>query len=72
MNITESNDINAVLSHLLSGERPPDRVIVAAMRLADRANAALHAGLSSRHVTRRWPLRAEQSTSDTGTKERSR
>lgn len=61
MNITEANDLNVVLRHMLQLPAPGDRedvageALAAAQRLADRANRALGAGLDGRAVAAAWP-----------------
>lgn len=61
MNITEANDLNVVLRHMLQLPAPGDRedapgeALAAAQRLADRANRALGAGLDGPAVAAAWP-----------------
>ncbi|MFL6141605.1 MAG: ParB/RepB/Spo0J family partition protein [Labedaea sp.] len=78
MNITESNDVNTVLQHLLpdtparsSGRPDSEQAQAAAARLADKARKALAAGLSGADVEAAWsttdtagPLRLELPVSD--------
>lgn len=58
MNITEANAANVVLRQLVHREREasgssPENVIEAAALLADRANKALHAGMTGAQVRER-------------------
>lgn len=61
MNITEANHVNTLLRWLLDGPGPDDQAVpveaaqAAAEYLADRANAALHAGLDARDIAGAWP-----------------
>lgn len=61
MNITEANAANYLLAHLLGRPYqdgtpvPPQHAREAAMRLADRAHLALHAGLRGEDVDAAWP-----------------
>jgi hypothetical protein len=60
MNVSESNDLNTLLSWLFGDKGPlrevtEDDAKAAAARLADRAYQALYAGLSADDVTKRWP-----------------
>lgn len=61
MNITEANAVNTLLDHLLNlpdgtGTVPDDdKARTAAAVLADRANNALHAGVTGEDVQQSWP-----------------
>lgn len=58
MNISEANDVNTVIAHLLAVHDipgPTDEEALAAMgRLADRAYRALGAGIDAEQILRHW------------------
>lgn len=68
MNTTEAVAVDTLLRHLLgtpgdTGDLPSDKdARAAAARLADRANAALSAGLTSVDVHNDWPETGEPRT----------
>lgn len=58
MNIGEANQVNTLLLHIVAdgtGDPPTDdEVLEAAAALADRAYAALHAGVDGRDIRHLW------------------